>query len=233
MNWLLVGVLFVLIFCSIKGYRRGLLRVVFSLVSFFLSLAFVMWATPYITEFLEENTQIYTTIQEKCEENLRISAEDSMQEQGENSAEQMEVSGIKLPQGLQEQLIGEGIEAADDLLDSAGIYTKLADNLAHFIVSGISFFAAWIIASILIHIISGILNLVSHLPIIHGMNKTLGVVAGFIEGLFYVWLFFYLITICCASDFGKIMIRFIDESVLLTYLYNHNALLQILMYFFS
>lgn len=232
MNWLLAGVLFVLIFCSIKGYRKGLLRVAFSLVSFFLSLAFVMWATPYISDFLEKNTEIYTTVQEKCEESLRSSTEAEAQEQIESNANALEDTGIALPQGLQEKLIGESLEVAGELLDGAGIYTKLADNLAHFIVSGISFFIAWIIASILLRAISGILNLVSHLPIIHGINKMLGVGAGLVEGLFYVWLFFYLITICCTSNFGRIMIRFIDQSKFLTYLYDHNALLQILMYFF-
>ena len=232
MNWLLVGVLFVLICCSIKGYRKGLLRVVFSLVSFFLSLVFVMWITPYISNFLEKNTQIYLVLQEKCEESLRGSTEDEIEEEGNNRSEQLEIAGIILPKKLQEQLLGEGIEVADDLLESTGIYTKLANNLAHFIVSGISFFIAWMIAFLLLHLISGILNLVSHLPIIHGMNKALGIGAGFIEGLFYVWLFFCLITICCTSDFGKIMTRFIDESAFLTYLYNHNVLLQIWMYFF-
>ena len=166
MNWLLAGVLFVLIFCSIKGYRKGLLRVAFSLVSFFLSLAFVMWATPYISDFLEKNTEIYTTVQEKCEESLRSSTEAEVQEQVESNANTLEDTGIALPQGLQEKLIGESLEVAGELLDGAGIYTKLADNLAHFIVSGISFFIAWIIASILLRAISGILNLVSHLPII-------------------------------------------------------------------
>lgn len=75
MNWLLVGVLFTLAFCTIKGYQKGFIRVAFSLVSFFLVIAFVTWAEPYISDYLENNTGIYTAIQEKCEEQLKKSVE--------------------------------------------------------------------------------------------------------------------------------------------------------------
>ena len=251
MNWLLVGVLFTLIFCTIKGYQKGFIRVAFSLVSFFLVIAFVVWAEPYISSYLEKNTEISETIQQKCEEQLRISAQNNTEQQdlvqqgeeGQNSdqqmaenqnaqAESLKVAGIILPKALEQPLVAQGIGAADQILESSGVYAEIAKTLAHFIISGISFFLAFIVAVILVRAISGILNLVSHLPIIHGVNKMLGIAAGFVQGIFYVWLFFYLIAICCTSSFGMLMNRYIDQSSFLTYLYQNNLLLQILMQFF-
>lgn len=232
MNWLLVGVIFTLIFCTIKGYTKGFIRVAFSLVSFFLVIAFVIWATPYISGYLEKNTEVYGVIQQKCEERLQISGGNVIQEQAQTETDNLELAGIVLPKALQEQLLGEGVEAANNLLESSGLYAEVAGTLAHFIVSGISFFLALIVALLLKHIIFGILNLVSHLPIIHGINKVLGIAAGFVQGLFYVWLFFYLVAVCCASSFGMLMNQFIAQSSFLTYLYNNNLLLQILIQFF-
>ena len=94
MNWLLVGVLFTLAFCTIKGYQKGFIRVAFSLVSFFLVIAFVTWAEPYISDYLENNTGIYTAIQEKCEEQLKKSVENGANaEEKEQASQDVENTG--------------------------------------------------------------------------------------------------------------------------------------------
>lgn len=235
MNWLLVGVLFTLIFCTIKGYRKGFIRVVFSLVSFFLIIAFVTWAEPYICDYLETNTGIYTAIQEKCEERMKTSIEESVNEPEQTIQDEqgtqptsLEMAGIILPDAWKKQLVAQGIGVADQLLESGGVYTQIAEMLAHFIVSGIAFFLAYIMAVLLMRIISRVLNLVSHLPVIHGVNKMLGAAAGGIQGMFYIWLFFYLIAICCTSSFGIQMNEYINESGVLLWVYNNNPLLEIL-----
>lgn len=217
-----------MIFCTIKGFHKGFIRVMFSLVSFFLVILFVNWATPYISDFIETNTSLVTTIQKSCEEKLRESASNSLTEEAQTGTDSLTTAGISLPATLQEQLIGQSVNAAGELLENAGVYDQIAYSLAHFILNGISFFIALAASYILVHFISGILNLVSHLPIIHGMNKMLGIAAGAIQGLVVVWVFFYLIAICCTSDFGMLMVRYIDESIFLTYLYNNNGLLQII-----
>ena len=53
MNWLLVVVLVILAGHTIKGYRRGLLRVLFSVASLLITVLFVAWATPYVSNFLK------------------------------------------------------------------------------------------------------------------------------------------------------------------------------------
>lgn len=68
MNWLLVVVLVILAGHTIKGYRRGLLRVLFSVASLLITVLFVAWATPYVSNFLKENTKIYQKVETKCEQ---------------------------------------------------------------------------------------------------------------------------------------------------------------------
>ena len=71
MNWLLVVVLVILAGHTIKGYRRGLLRVLFSVASLLITVLFVAWATPYVSNFLKENTKIYQKVETKCEQKVR------------------------------------------------------------------------------------------------------------------------------------------------------------------
>ena len=47
MNWVLLLVLLILGYNIIRGYRKGFLRIVYSLVSWVIVLTFVTVATPY------------------------------------------------------------------------------------------------------------------------------------------------------------------------------------------
>ena len=52
MNWVLLLVLLILGYNIIRGYRKGFLRIVYSLVSWVIVLTFVTVATPYINTYL-------------------------------------------------------------------------------------------------------------------------------------------------------------------------------------
>ena len=63
MNWVLMLVLLVLVCCAIYGYTKGFLRIVFSLVAWVIVLVFVSWATPHVSQWIQENTTIYKKIE--------------------------------------------------------------------------------------------------------------------------------------------------------------------------
>ena len=58
MNWVLILVLLVFAGNIWAGYRRGFLRLIYSLVSWILMLAIVYWATPYISSFIFDRTSV-------------------------------------------------------------------------------------------------------------------------------------------------------------------------------
>ena len=76
MNWVLMLVLLVLVCCAIYGYTKGFLRIVFSLVAWVIVLVFVSWATPHVSQWIQENTTIYEKIEAACEESVRRAAQD-------------------------------------------------------------------------------------------------------------------------------------------------------------
>lgn len=236
MNGLEIIAIGIIILCSFTGYRIGFLRVIYSLFAWILVLAFVTWATPYLTNYLEENTSLYASVQAKCLNYMEKMAEEKLKEQadtyGQEKQSDLENSGIWLPESLIEDITGTAVATADDILKSTGIYEEIASAIAHFIIEGIAFFITLLIAGIIMHWISNLLNLVSHIPILHSTNKILGAGAGAIKGIVIIWLILYIIALFGASELGSQLFTYIGESRILSYLYENNLLMQIVMAFF-
>ena len=58
MNWLLILIVIVLAGNIVWGFGRGFVRVLYSMLAWIVILFFVTWATPYVTDFLEEQTTL-------------------------------------------------------------------------------------------------------------------------------------------------------------------------------
>ena len=86
MNWLLIIIVLLLALCVVNGYRKGFLRMMYSMVSWVIMFALVTWATPYINTFLMDNTSIYQTIAVYCEQQIR-----------EKTAKQIEQEAAAVP----------------------------------------------------------------------------------------------------------------------------------------
>lgn len=227
MNGLEIIVFGIIAVSCFMGYRVGFLRVIYSLFSWLLVLAFVTWSTPYLTTFLENNTSMQSVIEQKCISYLEERAQKYSKEKAQEAADEE----IWLPQDIADEIAGFTGEAVSRILQTSSVYEEIAKVIAHSIIEGIAFFIAFIIAGIFSHWINGMLNLVAHLPVLHGVNKALGAALGSIKGLLIVWLLFYVITLFRTSEIGTEILIGIKESPLILFLYKNNILMQIIMIF--
>ena len=93
MNWVLLLVLLILGYNIIRGYRKGFLRIVYSLVSWVIVLTFVTVATPYINTYLMEHTTLYEKIEQQCSEQIKRSVEEKQRSiQNESSPDNQKLS---------------------------------------------------------------------------------------------------------------------------------------------
>ena len=224
MNWVLMLVLLVLVCCAIYGYTKGFLRIVFSLVAWVIVLVFVSWATPHVSQWIQENTTIYEKIEATCEESVRRAAQGKMEE---GAAEQYGGAGelgLDLPESVMAQIVSGASGAADTVLAETGVY---AGSLAGFIVQGIAFVTVLILSWILVQVISALLGIVSHIPILKGVNRFTGMLAGLMEGLLIVWIAFYIVALCSTGETGRVIVSYINQSAFLKELYENNILLSL------
>lgn len=235
MNWLLIIVLVVIALNVMRGYRRGLLRMAYSMVSWIIVWVLVAWATPYISNYIINNTGIYQQIAEHCEEVIQQTAAEKAETQITGAAgqteEQLAGLGINLPENVLSNIVKQSTESADTFLAESGIYSELANSLARFVVQGISFLIASVFAGFVVQMLSRVLGIVSHIPIIHGVNRTAGLFAGGIYGMFLVWIAFYIIALFSTSETGRTLISYIYQSQFLTTIYENNPIVSLVLYF--
>lgn len=212
MNWLLIVVLLILVGYTLNGYRLGLIKVAFSLVSFVLTILISSLITPYVSDFLIESTPLYDTIKE--------GTSDFFVEQGEERVnEAMPDVMVTLLYG------GEAASEENSLVSDASDY--LSSSLADLIIRILSFTVAFIIISIILRATVFTLDIIANLPVIKGINRYAGLAFGLAQGLVIVWIGFLIITIFSTTEFGEPLYSFIQKSQILLFLYNNNFLLQL------
>ena len=146
MNWLLLVVVGLILFCAIRGWRRGLLRILYSLISVILLIGLISYATPYISSYIKNNTGIYTALEQHCIQ--------AFQERGQSSVSQTvsgntDVVGVALPEQVASYITNSG----NNLLEQSGIYEALGRKMADWILAGVSYFVALLLAGLIVSMI--------------------------------------------------------------------------------
>ena len=128
MNWLLIIVVLLLALCVVNGYRKGFLRMMYSMVSWVIMFALVTWATPYINTFLRDNTSIYQTIAVYCEQQIREKTEKQIEQEaaavpGEAADETQpaagqQAEGVEQNNGQPADLTKLGVKLPDSVMNN-------------------------------------------------------------------------------------------------------------------
>ena len=94
MNILTGIVLLIFLLFMIRGYRRGLIKSLASVISLAASVVLVSFVTPYVSQFLQEQTPVYTYVMEKCQESFTVSLDEKTEKlaETEEKTEEEEIS---------------------------------------------------------------------------------------------------------------------------------------------
>lgn len=219
MNWVLIGVIVFLIICAFSGYYMGLIKKLFRLFSFIVTIIAATAMMPYISDFIAENTSIYNKIEENLNDMLTGLYEDKDSESKSDSDKRT----ASMPEIISDILL-EG-EAKEILIDEINDY--FSSQAANIIVNSISFFIAFAIIQVVLRTTVFTLDIIANLPIIKGINQYAGLALGLCEGVVWVWIFFLIVMFISTSEIGIIINGQIRDSEFLSYLYNNNYLYKI------
>ena len=255
MNILTGIVIVIFLLFMIRGYRRGLIKSLASVISLVASLVLVSFVTPYVSQFLQEQTPVYTYVMERCQESFTVTLNEADEKTTESETEEGDISLKKgndndtvgnVAGTISNQLQKNAIEelplpsVLKNLLirnNTEKIYKDLAVNsfndyvpkfMANLIMNIISFVVTWLIVASFIWLAVMTLDVIANLPIIHGINQMLGLVLGAGQALVIVWIAFLAITVFASTAIGKQLMEMIEKNVLLNQLYNGNVFLKLL-----
>jgi uncharacterized membrane protein required for colicin V production len=216
MNWLLVIILGIIIVNAFIGRKVGLIKIIFSLFSFIIALMLTVWISPSVKGMLKNNETFYEKASQKVENML-------FEEQKETDDTDDMIEGLPLPKSIKETLK----ENKDK--QEANIKAYVITQVTDMAINALAFVLTFVVVFVALWIVSICLNIVSKLPILNQLNKLTGFLVGGLQGLIIVWILFIIITLFSGTALGGKAYEQIESSMILSYLYDKNFLLNIIM----
>lgn len=218
MNWLLIIVLAIIVINALIGRRVGLVKIVFSLFSFIVALLLTTWISPSVNDMLLRNEFFYQKTSQKVEDVLFLKGEETTSDNEETL-----IDSLPLPKTIKESL-QENKEKQE-----ASIKSYITSYVTNIVINALAFVLTFVVIFIVLWLLSIAFNIISKLPILNQINKIAGLLVGGLQGLLIVWILFVLITVISGLEFGQTVIEQINSSKILTYIYEKNILLNIVM----
>ena len=215
---MIIDIIIVLIIalCIFAGYKKGLMGVLFKIVSFILALIVALILHGPISNFIINNTSIdenlETLIINNIDPNKEVLDENGNLKENTNNSET-----------IQEYITSTIGDVKDNVENAA------ARSIAITIINIAVLILILLITRIILGVLNIIINIVAKLPIIKQFNTAGGLIFGAVEGLIIVYV---LLAICAliAPLFSDLqLINSINSSTLGKLMYDNNILLKIML----
>lgn len=200
------------------GWRKGFLKMTLSMVAFIIAIIATWVFSPKVTDVLRTMTPLYSitqkAVKETLEENLDFSGELTLEEQKQVLEESF------LPSYMVDVLSSRSEAASDNSLDTKVFLGRVADYVAGIVLNICGVILTFALAGLVIHLITLLLSVVDLIPGLHVVNKVGGAGIGFVQGLIWIWILCFVITLLSPTKIGQEMLMAIENNAFLNAVYN-------------
>ncbi len=146
---------------------------------------------------------------------------------GMDRAEQTKfIEDLPLPQSVKDQMETFNNENGYRKLGATDFGSYIIHYIASLIMNilayAVTLFAVWLI----IRLILGALSVFRYLPIVGTADRLLGLLLGLIQGVLIIWGLFLVLSLFSTTEIGAGLMREINASGFLSFLYNTNPFLN-------
>lgn len=220
MNWVLITVIAILAVFTISGIYRGIVKMIFPIVSLIGTLIAVFILLPVMSNVIKDNTKIYENLEQVVSEKILPESEFT----GFNQEEI--IDSIDLPEVIKEVILKNNTAEKYIELGVSSLREYIIKSVTDMIFNVAAFLIAFLLVFIILRILFGFMSVLTSLPVIHGVNMLAGGAAGFIMGLALVWIIFAVLTVFGSTQFSKDVFEQVNDSALLTFIYNRNFIMK-------
>lgn len=200
MNYLIDLILIAIISLSaFIGYKKGLIKVAFGLVSFILAIVISVALYKPVSNFIVEHTPIDDYIEQTIYE--RLDSTEITTEETENIVSNY-FHNLK--------------NASTNVI---------ADSISTTIINISCIIIVFIISKIILLFFKFIGDLISKLPLIKQVNNIAGFLFGLLKGFFIIYVLFALIAILAPIVNINQLLNIINNSIIANIMYNNNIIL--------
>lgn len=200
MNYLIDIILIAIIaLTTFIGYKKGLIKVAFGLISFLLAIVIAVVLYKPISGFIIK----YTTLDDKIEETVesKITSSDNIKDETDNFI-------------------------ANYYSDIKNATTAIiAKNISQTIINIGCMIIVFIISNIILLFFKFSGDLIAKLPLIKQFNSAGGFIYGLLKGFILVYIILALIAIASPVIEMNQLIKMINSSIITNIMYNNNVIL--------
>lgn len=223
MNYVAIAVGIMMLICLGHGYVRGLFRTVVFLGAGVGAMLLSVYVGPHVGTALSQYTKIDEGIQQHIAEEFSI----DVHQQATTKNEEMElIEGLPCTEFMKMLLVSNNYDQIYDDWKVEGFYDYVVTCIVKVIMNCLGFVLMEIIIGIGFFILSRSVQFVTEIPIVHGIDKIGGVAVGMLEALALIWSFFIAVSIFSGTSWGISFMDQINQSKMLTFLYENNWLIQ-------
>ena len=190
--------------CVLIGYKQGLVKSAIKILSFFIAIVVALVLYKPISNIIITNTTIDDNIKNAIVENVKLE---------KNEEENSNV--------VKENLSNKIIAGANSSIE------ETANSFAVKVIELSIILLLYITTRIILRFISALTDLITNLPILKQINKTGGIIYGFLKGIIIVYVILgilYLVSPMISNNVFGI----IDDTMITKEIYNNNILLTLI-----
>lgn len=220
-----IVIIAVILLCLYGGYRKGLIGLAFSIVSFVAALiiAFILFSP--ISTFVINNTEFDDNIKQAIVSNFN-SEKSGSTENLENLGDFSPTPGIAEESGSA-NFISQYIDEQIDITKGKTIEV-VATEISQLCIKGIVFIALFIIAKIVLMFFRAIADLIAKLPILNQFNKLGGIVFGLLKGLVITYGALAVLLLVSPMFEHATFFKELNNSTIGGMMYNNNIIVKMI-----
>ena len=214
---LLAVFLGILVLTGILGYKKGFLKQLLEMSALIMALVFAYLFSPYITHMID----MYTGLHDKVEQSVTERVDAFLDEKGAATVDQIEqvLSDSFLPKVLVEKFAAKMQEAGGGGTRKEYV-ARLGAYSADLTLKVCGIIATFIVFYIIFLVVMFAVGMLDKVPVVSGVNKTLGLILGLVRGLIILWLLCGVITITAHTELGQQITAAISDDPILSAFYN-------------
>lgn len=226
MNLLLMIIAALTLLLILRGYKKGLFKSAVSMIGIVLAVFLTTLLYPFVNTLLCDYSSLDESIKAGIEERFQIDTEAFEL----TRAEEMQViEEIRLPENVKEWIIEKGTKENLTEFGAKNFNDFVVIYLSDLILKGVSYVITFLVLMLAVFILIAVSNIVTSIPIVHGIDKLGGVFFGMLQALLLVWIAFVVITLLSAFETCSVLMEMVGESSILTWIYEKNIFLKIMV----
>lgn len=220
-NWFPLLVAVFILGMMLYGHTCGFLRLAVSLAALLITVVLVRLTLPYVLQRVEADPQIRTVIAQKVREAVGIDELEAMAIDTQEAQEQV-IDSLDLPESMRRALKQNNTAEIWERLGVSRFQEYASDFISRAVLRTLLGILLFFAVSILLRILMHVLDIFTHLPVLHGLNQIFGALLGLAEGLFLVWTGFLVLGFFEGTVVGGGIRQIIDRVLWLKLLYDMN-----------